>query len=286
MNKVLCLLAAALFSVTAEARTSLWQISKGAQTLYLGGTIHVLSKSDLPLPASFQKAFDTTDVLVLETDIKELMNPDNSLRMLTALTYSDGRTLKDVVQPATYQAVVDYAQGESVPVNVFERMTPAGVALTVLSIELAKAGIQHEGVDKIFHNQAVQDGRPVLGLETVDQHLSYVAGMGQGAEDDFILQTLEDAQKTRDSLRKIIAAWRAGDQPALEAEVIDNMPRDYPQLYARLLVERNNNWMPQIIQMLKTPEQELVLVGAAHLVGPDGLLAQLRAKGYKIKQLP
>lgn len=286
MNKVLCLLAAALLSVTAEARTSLWQVSKGAQTLYLGGTIHVLSKSDLPLPASFQKAFDNTDVLVLETDIKELMNPDNSLRMLTALTYADGRTLKDVVQPATYQAVVDYAQAESVPVNVFERMTPAGVALTVLSIELAKAGIQQEGVDKIFHNQAVLDGRPVLGLESVDQHLSYVTGMGQGAEDDFILQTLEDARKTHESLRKIINAWRIGDQPALEAEVIDNMPQDYPQLYARLLVERNNNWMPQIIQMLDTPEQELVLVGAAHLVGLDGLLAQLLEKGYQIKQLP
>ena len=162
----------------------------------------------------------------------------------------------------------------------------AGVALTVLSIELAKAGIQHEGVDKIFHNQAVLDGRPVLGLESVDQHLSYVTGMGQGAEDDFILQTLEDARKTHESLRKIINAWRIGDQPALEAEVIDNMPQDYPQLYARLLVERNNNWMPQIIQMLDTPEQELVLVGAAHLVGPDGLLAQLLEKGYQIKQLP
>jgi uncharacterized protein YbaP (TraB family) len=61
------------------------------------------------------------------------------------------------------------------------------------------------------------------------------------------------------------------------------MRKDYPELYQQVLVERNNNWLPQIEAFLKTPETELILVGALHLAGNDGLLAQLRQRGYKVE---
>jgi uncharacterized protein YbaP (TraB family) len=52
-----------------------------------------------------------------------------------------------------------------------------------------------------------------------------------------------------------------------------------------MLVDRNKNWMPKIDQLLSRNGHSLVVVGAAHLVGPDGLLAMLRAKGYTVDQL-
>jgi uncharacterized protein YbaP (TraB family) len=58
-----------------------------------------------------------------------------------------------------------------------------------------------------------------------------------------------------------------------------------PQLYQRLLVERNKNWMPKLEALFARRSRALVVVGAAHLVGPDGLLAMLRSKGYKVEQL-
>lgn len=286
MNKLVLWISGALLSCgIAHAETSVWQVEKGGDRLYLGGTIHVLSSTDLPLPASFHRIYDNTDVLVLETDIAQLMLPENSMRLLGMLTYSDGRTLRDVVSAETYRKVEAFATNERVPITMFERMTPAGVALTVLSIELAKAGIQHEGVDTIFYNLAQASGKPVQGLESIDDHLHFVANMGTGVEDQFVSQTLEDADKTREGLRTIIDAWRAGDVEALEGAVLDDMHTDYPKLYQELLVQRNNNWMPQILRMFDTPEQEFVLVGAAHLLGPDGLLKQLQVKGYRITQL-
>ncbi|WP_370278245.1 TraB/GumN family protein [Pontibacterium sp.] len=269
----------------AQAETSIWQVDKDGDRLYLGGTIHVLSASDLPLPATFHNIYDNTDVLVLETDIAQLTQPENAMRLLTMLSYTDGRVLKDVIKPETYRKLEEYAAKERIPVQTFDRLTPAGVALTVLSLELAKAQIQNEGVDKIFYGRAQAGGKPVLGLESVDEHLTYVAGMGDGVEDQFISQTLADADKTREGLRTIIDAWKTGDVDTLEKAVISTTPTDYPQLYEKLLVERNNNWMPQILQMFDTPEEEFVLVGAAHLLGPEGLLKQLTDRGYQIQQL-
>ncbi|MBE9396765.1 TraB/GumN family protein [Pontibacterium sp. N1Y112] len=286
MNKLALWISGALLSFgVAHAETSVWQIEKGKDRLYLGGTIHVLSSSDLPLPATFHRIFDNTDVLVLETDVSQLTLPENSMRLLGMLTYSDGRSLRDVVSAETFGKLQAFASAEGVPITMFERLTPAGVALTVLSIELAKAGIQHEGVDTIFHNQAQARGKPVQGLESIDDHLQFVANMGEGVEDQFVSQTLDDAHKTREGIRTIIDAWRSGDVKALEEAVLDGMPTDYPKLYQELLVQRNNNWMPQILDMFDTPEQEFVLVGAAHLLGPDGLLKQLQVKGYRIRQL-
>ena len=68
---------------------------------------------------------------------------------------------------------------------------------------------------------------------------------------------------------------------------LDAMSSDlqqYPAAYRSLIVERNQNWIPQIDMCLSRPQPCLVVVGAAHLVGPDGLLTMLQRKGYKIEQ--
>ncbi len=62
------------------------------------------------------------------------------------------------------------------------------------------------------------------------------------------------------------------------------MMEDYPQVYRSLLVERNNNWLPKIERLISQPEQKFILVGALHLVGEDGLLKQLKNKGYQVQQ--
>ena len=79
--------------------------------------------------------------------------------------------------------------------------------------------------------------------------------------------------------------WRSGDMAAMKASQLDEMQRDFPQIYKDLLVVRNNNWLPQIKKMLTTPEVELVLVGALHLSGEDSVLKLLTDAGYKVRQL-
>jgi uncharacterized protein len=79
-------------------------------------------------------------------------------------------------------------------------------------------------------------------------------------------------------------AWKAGDAPAVERIVLQDVEND-PAMYQRLLVDRNRNWLPAIDALLSGPAHAFVVVGAAHLIGPDGLLQMLKAKGYAVEQM-
>jgi hypothetical protein len=82
----------------------------------------------------------------------------------------------------------------------------------------------------------------------------------------------------------LVQAWKAGDVRIVEEIVLKDVKQE-PLLYQRLLVERNRNWMPTIEALFMRPRPSFVVVGAAHLVGPDGLVTQLRAKGYRVEQM-
>jgi len=97
-------------------------------------------------------------------------------------------------------------------------------------------------------------------------------------------ETLKELDTEQASMSKLIEAWRTGDAPAVEKIVLKDLQQE-PQLYQRLLVERNKNWMPKLETLFTRRTRALVVVGAAHLVGPDGLLAMLKAKGFSVEQL-
>jgi uncharacterized protein len=83
----------------------------------------------------------------------------------------------------------------------------------------------------------------------------------------------------------MIKYWRSGDIDSLNNLIIDSMKKDSPKMYQSILVDRNNNWIPKIEQYFATSEVEFVLVGAAHMIGEDGLINLLVKKGYKVTQL-
>jgi len=95
--------------------------------------------------------------------------------------------------------------------------------------------------------------------------------------------TLRDLHKMDGMLEKSVGYWRAGELEKLDKEMAADMRKETPEVYQQLLVARNQAWLPKIEQMFATPEVELVLVGSLHLSSKDGLLAQLKKRGYKIK---
>jgi len=109
--------------------------------------------------------------------------------------------------------------------------------------------------------------------------------MGQGQEDAFINYTLNEMKNMEAMLDQLKAAWRHGDLPELNNIAIKPLKKDFPKLYQAMLVKRNNAWLPQIEEMLTTGEVELILVGALHLAGQDGLLTQLENAGFKVENL-
>jgi len=109
--------------------------------------------------------------------------------------------------------------------------------------------------------------------------------MGEGIENAFILYSIEDMKKIGEVFEKLVGAWKTGDEATLLDLFIKELKQKFPTLYKKILVDRNMNWVPRIEEYLITPKTEFVLVGTGHLVGEDGVIAQLRKLGYKVEKL-
>jgi uncharacterized protein YbaP (TraB family) len=103
-------------------------------------------------------------------------------------------------------------------------------------------------------------------------------------QEQFLAETLKELNTEKANITKLADAWQAGDAPTIERIVLTDLKSD-PDLYQRLLVDRNRAWLPQLEGLFSRPGRSFVVVGAAHLVGPDGLLQMLKAKGYAVEQM-
>jgi uncharacterized protein len=267
------------------SKSPVWKISDGKNTIYIGGTVHLLGTSDYPLPSAFDIAYAKTQKLVFETDLTQMESPEIQALMMQKMMLPPGKTLKGILKPATYQKLSDYMSTKGVPIEMMQSFKPGMISITLSMMEIQKMGLAGTGVDKFYQLKGIQDQRKIGKLEEVEEQLNFISSMGEGQEDEFILYTLRDLKILPQMLANIKKAWRVGDLEQLKEIGITPLKKEFPAIYQTLMLTRNNAWMPQIIKMLKDPEAEFILVGALHLAGSDGLIEQLQAKGFSAEQL-
>jgi len=275
----------AMFAETGLADTSVWEVKSGANTVYLGGTVHLLRPSDYPLPPEFDQAYAKSSKVYFETDINAMGDMNVQVQMLQLLTYSDERTLKTVLNEEAYTALNDYTTKVGLPMMMLEKFKPGMIISTLQILDFQRMGFTPQGVDMHFNSKALGDGKQIGAFETIEEQLGFLAAMGEGNESEFILLSLKDLEDTDALMAKMIAAWRSGDSGALSKLFVDDMRNEAPEIYEALLLQRNRNWLPEIEALLTDEATEFVLVGAAHLIGPEGLVSMLEAKGYQVKRL-
>lgn len=273
-----------VLSITSQAKTSIWQVSNGTNTVYLGGTFHMLKPSDYPLPKEFEQVYKKVNWLVFETDMDQLSSPEFQQKFLQSMTLPTGQILADHLSAEAYTELIRYAAKNGMDTGRLQRFTPQMVALIITIEELKKYGLTAEGVDTFIGDKAKKDRKIVTKLESTDDQIHYISTMGAGNESNLILQTLADMKDLAEDLNAMSNAWRAGDDEALFETGIKPMLEEYPKIYQSLLVERNNNWMDKIEKLIAHPEEKFILVGALHLIGQDGLLQQLKNRGYQVQQ--
>lgn len=268
---------------TAAAHNFLWKATSTSGTVYLVGSVHLLSSDYYPLNPAFDAAFKDSTTLVEEVDMDQMLSPDAQLHMLTRGMLPAGQTVDKVVSPATMALVTKTTEDLGLPVGPLKQFKPWMLALTIAGLEWQKAGFDPDlGLDKHFFDQAKAEGKSVQGLETLDYQIDRFDELPMSEQDQFLAESLNDTEL--EDVKPLADAWKAGDGPAVEHIVLDDLKSD-PNLYQRLLVERNLNWLPKIEALFKSSGHALVVVGAAHLVGADGLIELLKAKGYRIEQL-
>ena len=282
---LLVFVAAALVApAQAAGRSFLWKVSGKGGVIYLAGSVHMLTEAHYPLAPAFDAAYKDSDLLVEELDMAELLAPTAQMAFLSKGMLGSDQSLEKLVSPATL-ALVNKALADLGPAGeMLKRFKPWLLAMTLEQLEMQKAGYDASlGLDKHFYDRAQENGKKVLGLETAEYQISRFEGMTMEQQDKLLAETLKQLETEKASITKLLDAWKSGDAPTVEQIVLKDLKSD-PVLYQRLLVERNRNWLPKIDELFARKTRSFVVVGAAHLVGPDGLLNMLKAKGYTIEQ--
>jgi uncharacterized protein YbaP (TraB family) len=285
MRKILLsIILVLLFCTQSLAESSVWKIQKGDSVIYLGGTCHLLRHSDFPLPAEFDKAYRESDSVVFETDLGEFNNLSAQQKLMSKTMYNDGSTVDKHLSSQTYKLLSDYCDANGIPLEALKKFKPPMIVVTIEAVELAKLNVMQEGVDTYFYKLAKRDKKIVEGLETIDEQIDFLAGMGEGNEDAFVRYTIEDFKSIQQQYESLVGAWKKGDTRRLYDLMVADL-KEMPKLYKTLLTDRNKKWLPMIESYQKTGQKKFILVGVGHLVGPDGILEVLRQKGYKVEKL-
>jgi uncharacterized protein YbaP (TraB family) len=287
VRALLVVLSLAVLAVAqaAEAKTFGWKATGKGGTIYLVGSIHVMSESFYPLNPALEAAFKDSDLLVEEVDLAEMNDPATAMSMLSRGMLPANQSLDKLLSPPTLALLKKSTAALGPDAAPLMRFKPWMLAIALQGTELMKAGFNPAlGLDQHFYDQAKEAGRAVQGLETIEYQISRFDGMTADQQDKMLAETLKELETETATVGKLGDSWKAGDAPAVERVVLADLKSD-PAMYQRLLVERNKNWMPKIEALFARRTKAMVVVGAAHLVGPDGLLTMLKAKGYTIEQL-
>jgi uncharacterized protein YbaP (TraB family) len=269
----------------AAGRNFLWKATGGQTAIYLVGSVHLLSKDYYPLNPALDAAFKDSDLLVEEVDLGAMLEPESQLRLLAKGMLPPGESLDKVVAPSTFELVKKKLAELGLPVEPLKQFKPWSLALTLMSLSWTSAGFDPNlGLDKHFYDLARAEGRIIQGLETLEFQISRFDEMTMPQQDRLLVETLKEMETGVASVTKLADAWKSGDADTIEKLALQDL-RQEPEMYQRLLVERNRNWLPKIEALFNRRGRAFVVVGAAHLVGPDGLLQMLKSKGYLIEQL-
>lgn len=269
-------------SGTVSDAPFLWQITVGPVTHYLLGSVHLLPKSVQPLPAALDKAYDHADTLVFESDLGTLDAPAMQRDVLAA---ARGKGLRDEIPPALYARVQARARDYGLSESICDPYAAWFCAMTLEIFSFQQQGFDAAtGLDQYFYARAANDNKNIAWFEAPSEHMQLFTAMTPDLGRRFLASTLDDDNDPQQQPAALLRAWKAGDVSYVERLDMD-MKQHYPTLYERLLAARNRSWLPVLAARLKLPTSQMIIVGAAHLVGADGLVPALRLRGFDVRRL-
>ncbi|MEW6351389.1 MAG: TraB/GumN family protein [Thermodesulfobacteriota bacterium] len=270
---------------TTAKKNCLWRVQSKTSTLYILGSVHLLKKESYPLDAAMENAFGNVRKLVLEVDQDVLEKPSTMRMMMSKGMFGDRNTLKSSVSPDTYELVKKRTAELGMPIERLSKFKPWLLSITVAAGKLLQLGFDPGlGVDKHFFRKAKESGIPIVALETIEYQISRFDDMAPATQEAMLRQTLKDLEILEKEFNAIVESWSAGDTASLDALMRKSFEQ-FPEVYEKLIAERNRNWLPQIEALSGQDENCMVVVGALHLVGKDGIVEMLRQKGHTVDQL-
>lgn len=270
----------------------LWKVSNNDRHLYLLGSFHMLRKEDYPLSTDVNSAFAQSRAVIFELSPDEMASPQLPVQMMQAALRKDNKKLDSDLSPATVQKLHQWQQENStllpLPMGHMQMLEPWYVGMLISLIEMNKLGMDPAmGLDTHFMEAAKHANKLTVGLETAGQQIDVFSGMSRIEQVQMLEEALDQANASNAEMEQLHTAWRNGDDMLIWNQIAQPMRQKYPQLYERINVARNDAWVPKLEALLKEDRSEstLVVVGALHLLGEDGVVHKLQNKGYSVERI-
>jgi uncharacterized protein len=286
---LLCLLlllgSCAATTRVGESKAALWKVQGDHNTVYLLGTIHVLSKQAYPLKPALERAFDDANQVVFEIDLSRFTQKSFKEEFSQTACYPSGQSLSNKLTPQTIELLNNLLPLNNLSLKKVERLKPWFLAEALSSRTLEMAGFSDRlGIDLYFYRKAKAVGKPVLGLETLRDQAEIFDRFNDEQNEQYLLSTLSGLPSYAKMIRQLVGAWKDGDVQLLDRLLNQDKLAD-PATQDVLFARRNSKWVPEIERFAHGDVNYLVIVGTGHLAGDDGVVAQLRRAGYSVQQL-
>lgn len=264
----------------ASAEPALWKVQGPHATVYLFGTVHILKSTTQWRTPKIERAFSSAGSLW-----EEVPNADDVAAMqplVMQLGLDPAHPLSSLLSEDGKAKLAAFEAAYGLPPQGIELFRPWLAAMTFTVIPMTKAGYDPKsGVDTVLRTMARAQNKPLMGFETAEQQMHYLADLPQQEQLDYLLFTLGNAEKETGKLGDLVDAWAAGDTAKLETLLQADLFKQQPGLYRTLLADRNRAFATKIEQLLKGDGVAFVAVGAGHLVGPDSVQVALAKDGFQ-----
>jgi uncharacterized protein YbaP (TraB family) len=282
-RRLLLALAISLAAAPAWAKPAVWVVRDADSELVLFGSMHVLPAGLDWAPPALTRALGAADDVWFEVpfDAESLRRTADLAAQAGVLP--PGETLSAKLPPTLLTRLAWACDALGVPRFELERLRPWMAELRLALAAFAKAGGGvANGVEQQIAAQAPAKAAR-RAFETPEQQIALFADAPQAEQIASLDDTLRELRRDPSNFARLVDAWSRGDLKTLDAEALRPMRRGSPALYRRMIVARNGRWVEALRARLAGSGETVVVVGAGHLIGPDGLPARLRALGYTVE---
>ena len=269
------------YSATALG-APIWHV-QGEREWYLFGTIHVLRPDTYPLSDRYEEVLDLCTNLWLEVKVDALTDPDILHQVRSIMQLPTGATLKTQTSAQAYRHLTALADRAGMNLADFNGLKPwAVVNILTLNLFQQRGFASDQGLDLYLAQQAKARQIPIRALETVMQQMRLLDELAADYPDDFVTFSTNDLDRVDQLVAEMVHNWQQGDVEGLYA-LADFQA--YPAVEEAMLSQRNNDWMRQFDQAHDQSSPQCIAVGALHMAGESGLLAQFKRAGYQVSQV-
>jgi hypothetical protein len=276
--------AAARTAAPAAPKPALWKLADADTNIYLFGTIHALPKDVKWRTPLLERAIGEADELVLE--IGDATDTAKAAAALAAMGVSPGLPpLVERLPEAKRPALQKFIEKSQLPMKLLNRLETWAAAMTLIASAMRGTGFSREtGTERGLESSFKAAGKPISGLETVEQQLGFFDGLSEESQRAFLADAVLDAGDAKALLAAMVEAWTSGDTDAI-ARTFDDETELSPELREVLMRKRNAAWTEWLAKRLERPGTVLVAVGAGHLAGRDSVREMLEARGLKAERV-